>query len=606
MDLQEYILNESKKTGLSEKLTDQIFNLTLFNLSRVPYFNKDFDFLFLTETEDGQLLIKNNKLHNKKGFTNDTLNNKFHGIFRSPESNKSENEDYEDYFDEDHILSKIKTKTCFISEESYNNIKEIINLFEKSKTAKEFSITFSKIANEFPEKLCSFFYHIDTINNNHYQEKIFKEFIHNESGKIKNKFDSYYITKSKDVKDGAITKLDSVYELSNRDISINTLKDPKTIFSPEDFSPFSFLSILNVERSVFFNLKENDSEELRRKIFKENTLNKKGEILFSKNSPLEKINIFCEEYYKEKKDELLKEIMNDFSKYTYKKPKINKAITNHSNKILSKIINMYPELNNKPENIINDLEFVYKDCPLQQSYPKTELAESIIHENKLHFITEDYETLRDSNYRDLGQFAVSLNKEWDKICFYMRTKNAHDIVGGINFVYEKDKPKILSSPSVGISYNFRGLKLAEKLYTEFVKGVEKRQQIVFSTMYTAEGSQKLPKLKSRIQNKSDNIIFLNADPSGTFKLEGHEDKFLQHDNNIAEINKYVKHFLVTDTNHFNYQKFQDSYKNMINYFKEVSKNIKKDDYMALYTLREDAFNNFKQNYEKKLKNKLKP
>lgn len=601
MDIQEYILNQIEKTNLSDKEKDIALNITIFNLSQIPYFNKSLDFLFLAETMDGQIVVKNNKINHKRGFINDSLNKSYYGIFRVPKENNIDDE----YYDEYEIQSKIKIKKEFISKKYYNDIKNIINIIENASDYKEYSKLISNKAQEFPEELISFFYYIETINNDHYRLPILKEFIHNDSGKIQSKFDQYYITENKALIERTLISNSGLYELSNRDITLNMLRTPEIVFEPDEVRAHEFLRLLNVERTTFLSLKENDTKKKRKDIFKKSPLSEKGKIVFSKLKTEEKINLICENYYQCEKDNFLKEIKNDFSKLTYSKPNIKKEIKEESDKIINNIKTMYPEIQLEPQKVIEQLEYVYKQCPLQNKYPKTELSTNILEENKLNFLTEDYIDLRDSNYRDLGQFAISLNKEWDKICFYIRTPKANDIVGGISCVYEKEKPNILSSPSTGIVYNYRGLGLSKIMYSKFAKELKEREQIVFSTMYTEEGASKLPRLKTIINNNSDDIIFLNAESAGANRSDITYDKFLQSNESISDINKYIKHFLINDENAFNYKKFQDSYKKMIEHFKKISKNVKKDDYMQIYDIKEETLNFFKENYTNKLKNKPK-
>lgn len=616
MDIKNFIEAKVKLLNLNDIDKNKIINITKYKILQLPYFNNNFNFFFLSETIDGQIVLQNNTLHEKKGFINNTLSKQYYGFHHISKDKENSNEDYDEedyYYEDEKPLPTIKKS--YISKEDFLIIKKFIEKFEQSKSVKDFSEFFSDVAESKPEELVKFFYYIDSLNGFYHRSKIFNNFIYNSQGKISANQDSYYIGERKNNKNTFSffkRKIGDIYikpneldEITNNTLNYRNLEDPNRILDPENFPYYNFTNFLEMNKQDFIKHKNQDSIEERKTMVKAYTLSTLGNIVFSNLSLSEKVIEISENYYQENKEKALTNIKNDFKKYTFDNISLDKKIKEESENLFTEIMEKYPELNKTPKENIEHLETIQKKYYFEDRHSSNEEVFKIVKENKLHLISENYSIERDSTYRNLGQFVKSFDKNFHKYLIYFRTKNSKDIVAGINCVFKDNKPDILIAPSTGVALNYRGLGIAEKLYRSFSEQLKKEEKIMFSSHYTTEGAQKLPRLKSRINNDNENIIFLNADPSGTHHLQEYEDKFMQNNNIIADLNQYLQNYLEKDEKPFDYYKFQKSYKKMIKYFKKEITNIEEKDYLRQFDLKEKTFKKFQEEYNKRPTNKIK-
>lgn len=283
---------------------------------------------------------------------------------------------------------------------------------------------------------------------------------------------------------------------------------------------------------------------------------KTADILLSNKSAEEKYLEIIEDNYKKEKDRIIEEI---------------KKIDNYE------IIEDIPLLNdNKIKKIVSEIkkEYLNKDSiniEILENIKEIDLTKKLLDNTKLNFLNNiEYYLM----FQGVGIGVEYFSKESERLCNYIILKNDNEMVGYLAYQEENNLIKI---ESIEIFKSQRNKGLSKKLFETLADFSIRKNKVIYNTIYSLEGIEKLPKTKKELNEKM-NCLFIDED-CRSFNREHYY------------LNKSVIDYIRKQTN-FNLIKFKEIYVKNLN---KSNDEIKE----------KDLFSNIIQEYEKNNKQKLK-
>lgn len=523
MDLKKIIKEYSK--GFNENISEESFcSLVLFQLSQNNYFSKNYDnFELIMKNKEIRVLalpVKNKESHSDISLTviKPTNNDNSNDFFweskkerneRNKENNKRKeqtknSDDPYDYYNSFIPVNKsFDDSDIYINKRRLNNINFFYNTLEKSNNIEEVISSFQNQNNYFIQDIKQTLLPFSKrdIGLNNFINLIDNIFVYkNENGiyKIENRKREIGYTLSRDLfecsslswlsksKDDNYTK--NVFERERLSSVKKLFVDKNTMEVPDEILDIFNNDDVNNWKAV--ELFEGDKSKYNNELFN---------IVFDKDKDVDKINKIINYFFKDLKNNAIKNKNLDFFKQS--ESLISESYS-YVSAVVDKIKKDYPFLSENHRKNINSIDSYYFEN--KQEYGKHPQYD-FLNKNKINI----YENNNDKNANGLScvnkDFFTRSEEEGENVLVV--ANNGFENIG-FGSLYQHDNVYRISI--VNIANHYRGQKLMKEIYKKFADEAVKNNMPIETTLYTELGEKRLPQVKKEILEERKDLLWLDT------------------------------------------------------------------------------------------------